>query len=111
MPPGARKFMVAASDEPTRQILDLQAGVLSLSSVLAAGGKPLTSGVRYEVYEAAEDARGNRKRITESAEFKEPPRFPLRAGRYYVTATYGSASSSREIDVAASDEPTRQILD
>ena len=102
---------VTAGDEPTRQILNLRAGVLSLTSVLAAGGKPLPTGVRYDVYEAAKDADGNRERVTNSSELYGPPRFPLPAGRYYVTATYGSASASTEVGVTAGDEPTRQILD
>ena len=47
-----------------QRTLDLRAGVLRLSSVLAAGGKPLASDVRYNVYKAAKGADGNRKRVT-----------------------------------------------
>jgi TIR domain len=101
---------VPAGDEPIRQTLNLNAGILSLSSVLAAGGKPLPTGVSYEVYEAAKDADGNRKRVTDSPDYKGPPRFPLPAGRYYVTATYESASAGTEIDVTAGDQPIRQTL-
>ena len=102
---------VAAGDQPTRQTLDLRAGILRLSSVLAAGGTPLPSGVLYAVYEAAKDADGNRKPVTGSPAHYGPPQFPLPAGRYYVTATYGSASAGTELDVAAGDQPTRQTLD
>jgi hypothetical protein len=101
---------VTAGDEPTRQTLNLNAGILSLTSVLAAGGKPLSIGVVYQVYEAAKDADGNRKRVTNSPDYKGPPRFPLPAGRYYVTATYDSASAGAEVDVTAGDEPIRQTL-
>jgi phage baseplate assembly protein gpV len=87
--------------------LNLRAGILSLSSVLATGGKPLPSGVRYTVYEAAKEADGNRKRVT--YDDGGPVRFPLPAGRYYVTATYGSASASTEVEVTAA-EVTRQAL-
>ena len=100
---------ITAGDEPIRQILDLRAGVLSLTSVLTAGGKPLPSGVRYHVYEAAKDADGNRKLVTQSSELYGPPRFPLPAGRYYVIATYGSASAGAEVSITAGDEPIRQI--
>ena len=102
---------ITAGDEPTRQILDLRAGVLSLTSVLSAGGTPLPSGVGYDVYEAAKDADGNRKPVTKSGAYYGPPQFPLPAGRYYVTATYGSASADAEVSITAGDEPARQILD
>ena len=102
---------ITAGDEPVRQILDLRAGVLSLTTVLSAGGKPLPSGVDYDVYEAAKDADGKRKPVTQSSGLYGPPRFPLPAGRYYVTATYGSASAGAEVSITAGDEPVRQILD
>ncbi|HMF99571.1 MAG TPA: TIR domain-containing protein [Vicinamibacterales bacterium] len=107
----ASEVEVAAGDEPTRQLLDLRAGILSLTTVLAAGGTPLQRGVRYEVDDSAKDADGNRKRVAFSDTYEGPPRFPLPAGRYYVTATYQSASAASEVEVAAGDEPTRQILD
>lgn len=93
-----------------RQTLDLKAGILSLSTVLTAGGEPLTRGVRYDVYETAKDAEGNRKRVTFSEPYQDPPRFPLPAGRYYVAAMHGSASASTELDVAAG-EVMPQTLD
>ena len=94
----------------TLQTLNLRAGILRLSSVLTAGGKPLPDGVRYGVHETAKDADGNRKQVTESPAHYGPPRFPLPAGRYYVTATYGSASAAAEVTVTAGDEPVRQTL-
>ena len=39
---------------------------LRLNAVMTKGGTPLPSGVRYSVYEAAKDADGNRKPVTES---------------------------------------------
>jgi hypothetical protein len=84
----------------TLQTLNLRAGVLSLSSILAAGSAPLKTGVSYEVYEAAKDAEGNRKLVVGSPNYQGPPRFPLPAGRYYVAATYGSASAGTEVDVS-----------
>ena len=102
---------VLASDQPTRQTLDLRAGVLAVSAVLTAGGQPLKLGVQYEVFEAAKDAEGKRKAVTSSSEHYGPPRFPLPAARYYVVATYGNAVSDMEIDVLAGDQPTLQTLD
>jgi hypothetical protein len=59
--------------------------------------------VSYEVYEAAKDVEGKRKPVVRSATVEGPPRFPLLAGRYYVTAEYGRAAASTEIDVTAGE--------
>jgi hypothetical protein len=69
---------------PTRT--PAEATGLRLTAVLADGGQPLADGVTYEVYTAARDAEGNRKRVTRSGGMYGPPRFPLPAGRYFVTA-------------------------
>jgi hypothetical protein len=84
--------------EITRQTLNLRAGVLSLTSVLAAGGKPLPDGVRYEVYEAATDAVGNRKLVTR--EYGGSVQFPLPAGRYYVTASSDVGKGVSEVTIS-----------
>jgi hypothetical protein len=91
---------VTAGDAPIRQVLDFRAGILSLTSVLAAGGEPLPSGVRYDVYETAKDADGNRKRVTYSGAHLGPPRFPLPAGRYYVTASSDQGKGSSEVTIS-----------
>ncbi len=102
---------IAAGDEPVRQVLDLRAGVLRPTTVLSAGGTPLPIGVQYDVYESAKDADGNRRRVVQSIGAYGPPQFPLPEGRYYVTATYGTASAAAEVYIAAGDEPIRQVLD
>ena len=107
----AREIVVRAGDEPVREMLDLRAGILSLSAVLAAGSTPLSRGVRYDVYEAAKDAEGKWKPVTHSEVYEDPPRFPLPAGRYHVSAKHGSASAAMDVDVAAGDNPRRQALD
>ena len=53
---------VLAGDQPTRQTLDLRAGVLAVSAVLTVGAQPLALGVQYDVFEAAKDAEGNASR-------------------------------------------------
>ena len=85
------------------QTLNLRAGILNLSSILAAGSPPIATEVSYEVYETAKDVEGNRKRVVGSPVYQGPPRFPLPAGRYYVTAAYGSASASTEVDITAGE--------
>jgi hypothetical protein len=93
----------------TLQTLNLRAGVLSLSTLLAAGSPPLTSGVSYAVEEAAADIEGNRKQVTGSAAYQGPPRFPLAAGRYRVVAVHGSASTAVDVEVTAG-ETRRQTM-
>ncbi len=83
----------------TQQTLNLQAGILRLTAVLADGGEPLARGVTYTVYAAAPDAEGNRKRITGSAEHDGPPRFPLPAGRYFVSASHRDGNASAETTI------------
>ena len=82
---------------------------LWLTAVLAEGGKPLPEGVTYEVYMAALEADGSRKRVNRSERKDGPPRFPLAAGRYFVTAAYGSASANVEVEVTPA-EVTQQTL-
>jgi len=89
--------------------VNLGAGILRLNAVLAEGSKPLARGVAYTVYAAARDAEGNRKRITGSNEFSDPPRFPLPAGPYVVTASYGDASANLEVEVTPSGVTDRIV--
>ena len=79
----------AASAEP----------VLRLNAVMAEGKEPLATGVDYVVYEAAADAEGNRKRVAGSPSVPGRPAFPLKPGRYYVAAIYGSARATTEVDI------------
>ena len=83
--------------QPRAEMRPWSESALRLSAVMTDGGKPLTGDVRYDVYEAAPDAEGTRKHVESS----EQPRFSLPAGRYYVTATYGKASASTDVEVAA----------
>jgi hypothetical protein len=86
----------------TELALNLRAGILRLTAVLAAGGEALARGVDYAVYAAAaRDAEGNRKRITESSGLYGPPRFPLPAGRYFVTALHSGGNAGAETVVTA----------
>ena len=85
----------------TEQTLNLRAGILRLTAVLADGGKPLADGVDYTVDTATRDAEGKRTRITESNYLSGPPRFPLPAGRYFVTATHSRGAGSAETVITA----------
>jgi hypothetical protein len=93
----------------THQIVNLRAGVLRPTAILADRSEPLPDGVAYDVYTAAQDAEGNRKRVDGSLSAYGPPRLPLPAGRYLVTAKYGSATANVEVEVKPG-EITNQIL-
>lgn len=72
-----------------------------LRAVMVAGGKPLTGGVRWDVYHPQKDGDGRRKHVTYSTE--AAARFKLKDGRYFVTARHGNAYASGEI-VVRSDQ-------
>ena len=101
--------MEVTSATVTIQTLNLRAGILNLSSVLAGGSPPLATGVSYVVEETVKDAEGNRERVVASAAYEGPPRFPLPAGRYHVTAVHGSASASKDIDVKAGEIKSERL--
>jgi hypothetical protein len=68
-----------------------------LRAIMASGGKPITKNLRWDVYHAKKNSDGQRKHITYS---REPAaRLKLKDGRYYITATHGNASASREVTV------------
>ena len=54
----------AGTSQPRPTTAPSTESALQLNAVLSAGGKPLPSGVDYDVYEAAKDADGNRKPVT-----------------------------------------------
>jgi hypothetical protein len=86
-----------------QQTLNLHAGILRPSARLSRTAPPLDTGVEYIVFDAAQDAEGNRQRVTSSPTYMGPPRFILRAGRYYVTAQLGNASTALEVNIAEGD--------
>lgn len=89
-------------------VLNLHAAVLLVAAVLSDGSEPLNSEVAYEVTEAAKDVEGHSKRVASSPRWQGPPRFPIPAGRYSVSATYGSASA--QTDVAVTPGETRRVV-
>ena len=55
----------------------------------------------YDVYTAARNAEGNRKRITGSNHSPGPSQFVIPIGRYYVTAAHSAGNASAETAVTA----------
>jgi len=89
--------------------LNLRAGILRLTAVLTDGGNPVAEDVTYKVYTAARDPGGSRNQVTQRMGMLGLPRIPLPAGRYFVTAEYGSASANVEVEVTPG-RVTEQVL-
>ena len=81
-------------------VLDLNAGVLLPSAVLSDGSKSLETGVAYAIDDAAKDVEGRARRVASSPDYSGPPRLPLPAGRFTVTATHGKATARSDVDLA-----------
>ena len=62
----------AGTSQPRPTTVPSTESALQLNAVLSAGGKPLPSGVGYDVYEAAKDADGKRKPVTQSSGLSDP---------------------------------------
>ena len=90
---------VTAGDQSIARTVDLRAGILRVSSVLAAGGTPLESDVHYVVYEAAKDADGNRKHVADN--YEPRAQIPLSAGRYYITASSSVGKGDSEVTISS----------
>jgi len=83
----------------TRQVMNLRAGFLRVSAVLAGG--QAVSGAVYDVY-AEPDVEGRRTRITGSShQSQASAQFLLPAGRYLVTAAHGGANARADTEIAA----------
>jgi len=77
---------------------------LKLSAFLKKGGKPLEKGLSWAVYEAQVDELGKRKRVTYS--YHAAPS----KGNYLITVSHGSASTSKEITVAAGEVTKENLI-
>ena len=64
--------------------------------------------MRWDVYEAKQNADGKRKHITYSTEAEA--RLKLKEGRYYVVATHGNARTSGEVIVRSDQLWGRQFV-
>jgi hypothetical protein len=65
--------------------------------------------VTYAVYAAARGGQGDRKRVAESNHMSGPPRFPLPAGRCFITATHPQGTASAKTVIAAGGTPEVQL--
>ena len=85
--------------QATEVALVANVGVLALFAAPAEGADPVGK-VYFRVYEAKKNIEGKRKQVTASG---GKPKFSLPAGKYFVTAKWGEAIASREIEVTAGE--------
>ena len=91
----SREFDVSPG-QLANPVLELNAGILRMQTVLAAGSDPLEA--CFDVYKAAQDIDGNRVKIDRQC--KKTARFYLAAGDYFVNTWYGNASTSQELSIS-----------
>ncbi len=83
--------------ERKRENLVLDAGGLQLQAFLAGGGRIRADKLSFSIYEAEEDARGNRALVVKDVSPGEVVR--LNAGTYHVVSQYGDVNASIRSDI------------
>ena len=107
---------VAFGNASAAQELEIKAGeMLEPTIVLNAGelrptavldGKPVTEGVNFAVYEAAQDLHGKRRGI---ADAWGAPAFQVNAGTYLIHAQQGGAQADLEVEVKAGESVAPEL--
>ncbi len=120
LPAGTYRLRVQsdlASSERTVQIeanktkalvFNLNAGFLRLFARPAIGAEVLQDKVHYAIYKSAVSLEGKRQKITQLTQ--SSPALWLSAGNYFVTATYGLASTSIEVKITANRRMEKTII-
>ena len=90
----------------TRAIIVLGAGLLHVTALPEAGGKPLDQAYIY-VEEAAQGVGGTRPRVTAGNQRNV---FTIPAGKYYVRAVLGKASAGTEVEVKAGERTETSLI-
>ena len=93
---GATK-RITVGREGKRESLVLDAGGLKLDAVLAGGVRIPPAKLRFSVYEAEEDAKGDRALIAPNVSPNTVVR--LNAGTYHVVSTYGTVNAVIRSDI------------
>lgn len=93
---GATK-RITVGREGKRESLVLDAGGLKLDAVLAGGVRIPPAKLRFSIYEAEEDAKGDRALIAPNVSPNTVVR--LNAGTYHVVSTYGTVNAVIRSDI------------
>lgn len=88
---------ITVGKEPGRQTLVLDAGGLKLDAVVSGNHPIATDKVRFSIYEAEEDATGERALIIPDVNADAIVR--LNAGTYHVVSTYGDVNAVIRADI------------
>ncbi len=99
----SQDFEVKAAETLAPTVV-LNAGQLKPTATL--DGKPVTEGVKFDLYEAQQDMHGNRRRITDQW---GKPTFQLNAGRYWLHVHKDKATASMEVEVKADETATPEL--
>lgn len=85
--------------QPKPMVKDAELQGIKLQSIATEGAEPLDKGVTYSIYSPEKDLKGNRKRLNYWGGQGTMIR-KLKAGKYYVVASYGvNASAAAELEV------------
>jgi len=87
-------------DKPQELELVFGAGTLKVSAASDEEGEAIGTGLAWTVY-GDPDSEGNRPRIANA--YNATPTFTLPAGSYFVSVSKGSATASKQMEVAAGE--------
>ncbi len=98
---------MVVADETSEVRLNLNAGVMALTSAMSEEDALIDGRISYLVYNPRKDLNGDRKRL--DAKYKPKSLFPMPAGEYYVTATFGDAFGEANLAVAPGEVTEHQF--
>ena len=93
---GATK-RITVTDQARRDTVVLDAGGIKLNAIVTGGGKIPPKRLRFAIYQAKEDANGDRPLILPNVTPNTVVR--LNAGTYHVVSTYGNANAIVHADI------------
>ena len=97
------------AEEAQKVVMNLNAGLLAVSSVLTDGAEPFDQRVTYTVLRAVSDIKGTREeRVTYAID--PSAQFYLPAGEYRVKAEYQTAGAETSLTVEA-NQRTEHVFD
>lgn len=103
-----KEFDVSSVDDRASHTIVLDAGVLKLDAVLTEGQDPVTKGMSWDVYEAAQDLDGKRKHVRGT--YDAMPSLFLNSGKYFVVAKWGVAVASGEVTISAGQRTGQKFV-
>jgi len=100
------KDVVVKAGEAIDVAMVLGAGILAPTAHYTEGGDPV-KGVYFRVYDAEQNADGQRKQVTAGG---GTPKFKLPSGKYYITAKIGDAIVGRDVEIGAGERTDLAVV-